>query len=51
MSSLAQLRPETIARATAQLRNDLESGSWDERHAPLRELPEYDIGYRLVLAG
>jgi len=50
MSSLAQLRPETIARGTAQLRRDLDSGAWDERHGSLRELSECDIGYRLVLA-
>ena len=51
MSSLALLPPDTIARGTDRLRHDLASGAWDERHGHLRELSEYDIGYRLVLAG
>jgi SAM-dependent methyltransferase len=51
MSSLAQLRPNTMTRGAARLRDDLESGAWDERHGHLRQQPEYDIGYRLVLAG
>jgi SAM-dependent methyltransferase len=51
MSSLAQLQPDTMTRGASRLRDELESGAWDERHGHLREQPEFDIGYRLVLAG
>jgi SAM-dependent methyltransferase len=29
---------------------DLASGAWDERHGALRDEPEYDWGYRLVIS-
>jgi hypothetical protein len=34
----------------AQLASDLESGAWDARHPGLREQPEIDVGYRLVIS-
>jgi SAM-dependent methyltransferase len=34
----------------ARLEADLASGAWDERHGPLRDEPEYDWGYRLVVS-
>ena len=47
MSSLAVLDdPPGLAR----LADDLRSGAWDARHGHLRELPELDAGYRLVVA-
>jgi SAM-dependent methyltransferase len=51
ISSLAQLDPEIRRRGTEQLRRDLESGAWDERHGELRTMTEIDIGYRLMVAG
>jgi hypothetical protein len=33
-----------------RLREDLESGRWDEKYGYLRSLPELDIGLRLVKA-
>jgi SAM-dependent methyltransferase len=42
------LPPETIERGQQRLRADLESGRWDERHGHLRNLPELDIGLRIV---
>ncbi len=51
MSSFAQLDPEVLRRGTDQLRRDLESGAWDERHGELRALTEIDVGYRLLVAG
>lgn len=50
MSSLAQLSPDTLARGVTRLRRDLESGAWDQCHGSLRELLEYDLGYRIVTA-
>ncbi len=50
MSSFAQLDPQVRARGTEQLRRDLASGAWDVRHLGLRERPEIDLGYRLLVA-
>ncbi|HEY7133829.1 MAG TPA: methyltransferase domain-containing protein [Acidimicrobiia bacterium] len=44
------LDPAVCERAVAQLRADLESGAWDERHGHLRDLDALDVGYRLVVA-
>lgn len=41
--------PEEVESGLAALKADLESGRWDERHGHLRELPELDIGLRLVV--
>jgi SAM-dependent methyltransferase len=44
----------TIANAEPGLRRlarDLETGEWDRRYGHLLGLPEYDAGYRLVVAG
>ncbi len=50
ISSIAQLSTEVAALGTAQLEQDLASGAWDARYGHLRSLPEYDLGYRLVVA-
>ena len=46
MSSFAHLADDALARLAA----DLESGAWDQRYGHLREQPELDAGYRLVVA-
>jgi hypothetical protein len=51
MSSFAQLDPTIRAERTEQLRRDLDSGAWDERHGALRGLAEIDLGYRIIVAG
>lgn len=51
MSWSTQLAPEVLAEGVEQLRNDLESGRWDERHGHLRSMTEADYGYKLVIAG
>jgi hypothetical protein len=38
------------APGLARLRRDLEDGTWARRHDALLELPELDLGYRLVVA-
>ncbi len=42
------LSAETIERGQRRLRADLESGEWDRRYGHLRDLPELDIGVRLL---
>jgi SAM-dependent methyltransferase len=51
MSSFAQLDPTVEAQGVERLRTALESGAWDERYGHLRRRSEYDLGYRLVIAG
>lgn len=50
MSCFAAMNPVTEARGVTQLRADLDSGRWDQRHGHLRGLSECDLGYRLVVA-
>jgi SAM-dependent methyltransferase len=45
-----QMPRDEVERGVARLSVDLESGRWDERHGALRELPELDVGLRLVIA-
>ena len=51
ISGLARLDADVRRRGTDQLRADLESGAWDQRHGQLRALTERDFGYRLIVAG
>jgi SAM-dependent methyltransferase len=51
ISCLALLDRDVLARGTDRLRDDLASGAWDARHGHLRNLPELDVGYRLIVAG
>jgi SAM-dependent methyltransferase len=45
------MEPERIESGLAELRADLESGCWDERHGHLRErTAELDLGLRLLVA-
>jgi SAM-dependent methyltransferase len=45
-----QMSDDELERGLERLRDDLESGSWDERHGHLRRAPELDVGLRLVTA-
>lgn len=49
-SGFARLDDSVEAAAVARLRDDLETGVWNERHGRLRRLPELDVGLRLVVA-
>jgi hypothetical protein len=42
--------PEIAQGAIERLRKDLESGEWDRRYGPARELPEFHGSLRLVVA-
>jgi SAM-dependent methyltransferase len=48
-SGLAQLDPALVAPGLTRLHRDLASGAWHDRHADLLDLPELDVGYRLVV--
>lgn len=50
ISVFAQVGPEQTHRAIAELRADLDSGVWRERHKDLLERDELDLGYKLVIA-
>ncbi|HEX8674558.1 MAG TPA: class I SAM-dependent methyltransferase [Longimicrobium sp.] len=39
-----------VETGVSRLRDDLESGAWERRHGDLLRQPEFDLGYRLVIA-
>ena len=51
MSWLALLPDEARVRGSQRLAADLASGEWERRHGHLRELDEFDGGYRIAIAG
>jgi SAM-dependent methyltransferase len=48
ISGIARLPTDTVARAMAQLADDLASGRWHRTHQDLLSQKEIDAGYRLV---
>lgn len=50
MSMLSLLPAAVVRRGVARLGDDLRSGAWDERYGELRQMQEFDVGYRLVVA-
>jgi len=51
MSFTAVLAPEDLRIGLERLAADIASGEWNRRYGHLRELAEFDVGYRLVTAG
>ena len=49
-SGFARMSPAVVRRVVADVSRDLESGAWDERYGPLRELRSLDVGQRLLVA-
>jgi SAM-dependent methyltransferase len=49
-SALAQTDPGAVDRGIRQLRADLDSGRWQERHRGLLDLDEWDAGFRLIVS-
>jgi SAM-dependent methyltransferase len=49
-SGFARMDPAVVERVVNEVRRDLESGAWDERHGHLRKLDEFDAGLRLVVS-
>ena len=50
ISCFALLDDDLVANRMARLADDLASGAWDARHPGLRDEPELDVGYRLVVS-
>ncbi len=49
-SGFARMDPSVVRRVVRDVRRDLESGAWDERHGHLRKLDAFDAGLRLVVS-
>ena len=49
-SGFARMDRAVVERVVADVRRDLESGAWDERHGHLRKLDAFDAGLRLVVS-
>lgn len=49
-SAFARLEPAVLDRVVAAVEGDLDSGAWDRRNGELRDLADYDVGMRLVVA-
>jgi hypothetical protein len=43
--------PPRFAEGVEHLRDDLETGRWDEHYGHLRSMTEADYGYKLVIGG
>ena len=48
-SGFARMDASVVQRVVRDVRRDLESGLWDERHGHLRKLDAFDAGLRLVV--
>ena len=49
-SGFSRMPAEVVDRVVADVRRDLEDGTWDARNGALRELDEYDAGLRLIVS-
>ena len=50
MSLFTQTTDPAVAKQLSVLRDDLRSGEWHRRNAPLLNRTTIDLGYRLVVA-
>jgi hypothetical protein len=44
------MAPAVLERVVAAVDSDLRDGTWDRRNGELRDLAEYDVGMRLIVA-
>lgn len=49
-SGFARMPQDVVGRVVADVRRDLENGTWDARNSALRDLEAYDAGLRLIVA-
>lgn len=50
MSLFAMTPHSEVQEGLSRLQADLTSGAWEERHTDLLQMPELDLGYRLLIA-
>jgi SAM-dependent methyltransferase len=50
ISNFALAKADDLARGLQSLQADLGSGAWDRKYGHLRELPELDLGHRVLVA-
>jgi ubiquinone/menaquinone biosynthesis C-methylase UbiE len=50
ISSFAKIDPGELDHGLSQLRDDLETETWDQDYGHLRQQKQYDVGYRFVHA-
>ncbi|MFC9995225.1 class I SAM-dependent methyltransferase [Nocardia sp. NPDC127526] len=50
MSMLALTPKNALQEGLSRLQADLETGEWERRHHHLRNIPQLDLGYRLLIA-
>ena len=48
ISSFAKMPKDILNQGLSSLRIDLETGIWDQKYGELRQLKQYDLGYRFV---
>lgn len=49
-SAFARMEQAVLNRVVAAVEADLRNGVWDERNGELRDLADYDVGMRLIVA-
>lgn len=49
ISPFAMATPEAVEEGVKRLRTDLENGHWEERYGEIRNLSEFDAGYRFLV--
>jgi hypothetical protein len=49
-SGFARMDEAIVERVVADVRRDLEDGTWDGRNGALRDAAEHDAGLRLIVA-
>jgi hypothetical protein len=50
ISGLALIGEQALAPAMRRLRDDIDSGAWDNKYGHLRALDELDLGYRIIIS-
>ena len=48
ISSFAKITDEELEQGLSSLREDLETGEWDQKYGYLRQQTQHDVGYRFV---
>ena len=49
-SAFARMEPAVVNRVVSAVETDLRDGAWDRRNGELRDLADYDVGMRLIVA-